>query len=323
MKPIGGYFELELSKGGMHYHGTPYVLKSGRAALREIFRYIKPSLVYLPYYTCDALLEPFEAEGVEFRFYEINEFLEPVCSFDLLPGEYLLYINYFDLKRDAVQQLSSLYKDKLIVDCTQSFFMQGNGVSWFFNSCRKFFGVPDGAYLYVPDGVSLPTKYAANEDYSVEHLVKRFNGHPGEGYRFFQDNEKLAGGEVFAISKLSEYLLSQINYDQVATQRRENYKFLQARLQHINLLPAQPVTENVPMCYPLLLNEKVDKASFFDRQIFVPSFWKDTLERADKGFNHEKWLTEHLLPLPVDQRYSRDDMELIISVVSEVVNKNV
>jgi len=311
MKETGGYFELELAKGTHRYHDTPYVMKSGRAALHHIFNYIKPNLVYIPYYTCNALLEPFKTTNIRYEFYTVNKHLEPENLVELKPGEYFLYINYLDLKRETVAALSEKYKDKLIVDCTQAFFMKGNNRSWFFNSCRKFFGVPDGSYIYLPEGIEIPIIENRNEEYIIDHLLKRFNGYTQEGYEFFVQNELLAGIGVFGISLLSEYLLSHIDYVTVIEKRRSNYNYLHDRLKHINLFDASLGSDNVPMSYPLLSDRNIDKDALIARQIFIPTFWKDTLSRKIDGFEFEKSLSDKLCPLPVDQRNSIASMELV------------
>src|SRR5438105_659889 len=118
MKSIGGYFELELQNEGKHFHDTSYRLKNGRAALHYILKTIKPSLVYVPYYTCDSLIEPFKVSGFQYQFYEINENMEPKELPDLNPGEYFLYVNYLGIKGKTVATLSERYKSKLIIDAT-------------------------------------------------------------------------------------------------------------------------------------------------------------------------------------------------------------
>ncbi len=319
MKEIGGYFELELSKKNEHYHDTPYRLKSGRSSLQHILNTIKPSLVYIPYYTCDTLLEPFDAAGIGYKFYRINELLEPENTVELNKGEYFLYINYFDLKRNTVERLSEKYKDKLIVDCTQAFFMKGNGVSWFFNSCRKFFGVPEGSFMYCPAGKELPVIETKNEDYIIEHLLKRFNGHTNEGYKLFQENEILVGKGINGMSKLSDYLLSGINYNEIMEKRRSNYDFLHKQFKSINTFEVVTGNTNVPMCYPLLLNKEVNKSDLFKLNIFIPTLWKDTHNRGMNGFEFEKSFTERLWPLPIDHRYSFEDMELLYSSIAGIL----
>lgn len=318
MKPIGGYFELELQKGRHSYHDTPHVLKSGRSSLHYIFTITKPSLVYIPYYTCDGLLESFTASGVNYRFYEINELLEPVSLPKLKKDELFLYINYFDCKRPYTIKLSEHYGEQLIVDATQAFFMKGNGKSWFFNSCRKFFGVPDGSYLYVPKGKKVDVVTGRNENYLTDHLIKRFNGHANDGYKPFVENEILCGAEIVGISKISEFLLSNIKYAKVATQRRLNYEYLHESFKQANLLSIKLHRNSVPMCYPLLVKKVPQREFLYAQQLFVPTFWREVPGRVSNGFETEKSVAQHLLPLPIDHRYGRKDMKTIINLIKQM-----
>ena len=109
MKPIGGYFELELLKASL-YHQT-LALKSGRAAFHWILKNNRKN-VYIPFYTCNALLEPIKRIDIPFEFYGLNQALEPKFLPNLEKDEYLLYINYFDIKRDTVEKLSQKYGER-------------------------------------------------------------------------------------------------------------------------------------------------------------------------------------------------------------------
>jgi hypothetical protein len=319
MNAIGGYFGLELMKGPNVYHHAPHAFKSGRSSLRFIFEKTTPSLVYVPFYTCDGLLEPFEETNTKYCFYAINHLLEPKRLPELKEGEYFLYINYFDIKREIVGRLSEKYGDKLIVDCTQAFFMPGNGKSWFFNSCRKFFGVPDGSFLYPPEGTDISDNTPQNEDYIVDHLLQRFNGHTREGYSFFLKNEVLCGGNVAGMSKLSACLLSNVDYEEVIRRRKFNYNYLENIFGSTNLLWIEPGNECVPMVYPLLLPKTPDRRLLAGSDIFIPSFWPDVLRRDYAEFEIECSISGDLLPLPVDHRYSTGEMFMIASRIKSLL----
>ena len=312
MKPIGGYFELELKKGHRVYHNTPYALKSGRSSLHYIFSLYRPERVYIPYYTCNGLLESFTASGVQYEFYAIDEQLDPVTLPKLAKNEYFLYVNYFDIKRETVSRLSKKYGDKLLVDATQAFFMKGNGKSWYFNSCRKFFGVPDGSYLYKPTGKKVPEIKTSNEKYITEHLIKRFNGHTTEGYNAFVENEILCGAEIEGISKLSHHLLSNVGYEKVAERRRANFEYLHKIFKDSNLLSVKLLRNNVPMCYPLLVPGPLNRELLYKEKIFIPVFWKEVLNRSDTGYETEKTITKNLIPLPIDHRYTNSDLKTMV-----------
>jgi hypothetical protein len=317
MNPIGGYYGLELAKGPYSYHTTPYTFKSGRSSLHSILRLLRPALVYIPFYTCNGLLESFQAANTPYCFYSINDRLEPDDLPDLEEHEYFLYINYFDIKRSFVNKLSDKYAGKLIVDCTQAFFMKGNGQSWFFNSCRKFFGVPDGSFLYAPDRTSMPLAPGINEQYTVEHLLLRFNGHTEEGYQAFLENELLCGTEITGMSVLSQYLLSNINYAEVIARRTANYLCLDKVLAGLPGFSPEPRDLGVPMVYPLLLHKEPDRKLFNSHRIYLPAFWADVLHREERGFDTEKRITAQLLPLPVDHRYDNNDMERMITLIKQ------
>lgn len=315
MKPVGGYFELELSKGLYAYHEVPYTFKSGRSALHYILRVCKPTLVYVPFYTCNALLQSFEAAGVAFKLYAIDESLEPVTVPELADDEYFLYINYFGLKEATVSKLSVRYNDRLIVDCTQAFFTKGNGRSWFFNSCRKFFGVPDGAWLYPPDHIQVEVIECRNDVYTMEHLIKRFNGHVQEGYTAFKENEKLCGPEIKGMSVISQNLLSQINYDEVIATRRANFDCLHRIFSNQNQFAIIAGEESVPMAYPLIPDYHIDRDVLYNNGIYIPTFWSEVKSGTETGYETERKLAENLLPLPVDHRYNEADMQRMAAVI--------
>lgn len=315
MKPVGGYFELELNKGRYSYHEVPYTFKSGRSALHYMLRLCKPSIVHIPFYTCSALLQSFEAAGVIFRFYTIDENLEPVTLPELANDEYFLYINYFGLKDATVNKLSAKYGNRLIADCTQAFFTKGNGRSWFFNSCRKFFGVPDGAYLYPPDHIQVEVIENRNEVYTVQHLVKRFNGHIREGYTAFKENEKLCGPEIKRMSAISENLLSHIDYSEVIASRRANFDCLHKIFKSQNQLAIITGEENVPMVYPLMTANQTNRNILYDNGVYIPTFWAEVKAGREAGYETERKLAEKLLPLPIDHRYTEADMRSMAAVM--------
>lgn len=318
MNEIGGYFGLEFDKGYNVYHNTPHMFKSGRASLHYILNVLEPSLVYIPFYTCNALIDSLEAAKRQFRFYSIDNTLEPDELPELEANEYILYVNYFDIRRKTVEKLSRMFGDRLIVDCSQAFFMKGNGKSWFFNSCRKFFGVPDGSYLYPPDTVNVKAVETRNEKYEFDYLLKRFNGRTREGYPSFLKNEAMLGTDVCGMSLLSECLLSNINYQNIINKRNANFHFLDSTYASINLLETHDQID-APMYYPLLLPKSLDRESLYKNDIFIPMFWRDVLTRNYEGFETEKKLTENLYPLPIDHRYDREHLEKMNEVINSLL----
>jgi hypothetical protein len=261
------------------------------------------------------ILQSFEAAGVAYRLYAINASMEPVTLPVLAKDEYFLYTNYFGIKDAVVNSLSARYGNQLIVDCTQAFFTKGNGQSWYFNSCRKFFGVPDGAYLYAPGTVSIDAVESRNEEYTVAHLIKRFNGQVQEGYTAFKENETLCGSGITGMSVISEYLLSHINYTEVIAARKANFNCLHYIFKNLNQFAIITDGESVPMVYPLITPYHTDRDKLYRNGIYVPTFWEEVKEGSEKGFETESKLAESLLPLPIDHRYQQADMQRMAAVI--------
>ena len=147
MNSIGGYFEIELPQG-KEYHQNAIRLNTGRNAFEYVLRVKKYKKVYLPYYTCDVMLEPINKLALQYEFYHIDENFSPVFDFiRIQPDEVFVYNNYFGICDMQVSRVKSKCKN-LIIDNSQSFFSQPLPSVDTFYSARKFFGISDGAYLY-------------------------------------------------------------------------------------------------------------------------------------------------------------------------------
>jgi hypothetical protein len=147
MRHIGGYFELELPRAGKSFHPKAMALSSGRACLAAILEQKKPRKVYLPFYVCDAVLAPMREAGIPVTFYRLAQDLTPKNLPAPHTRELVLAVNYFGLQSKLIKNLSKRYGNNFIADHTQAFFEKPTSGYWAFCSARKFFGVPDGAYL--------------------------------------------------------------------------------------------------------------------------------------------------------------------------------
>ena len=117
MKAIGGYYSLELPKH-KEYHTDAIKLNTGRNCLEYILRVRHYKKVYIPYYTCSVLLEPFKKLGINYSFYNIDNNLEIDNDITTRDEEALLYVNYFGLKDTYIKYLSEQYGQNLIIDNT-------------------------------------------------------------------------------------------------------------------------------------------------------------------------------------------------------------
>lgn len=315
MKEIGGYFELELRQG-KHYHQGALQLNTARNCFEYILRARKYSKIYIPYYTCEVLLEPIIKCNVEYEFYPIDLTLEPKTLPILHSNEAFLYTNYYGLKQAYIETLAAHYGSQLIVDNSQAFFAPALSDIDTFYSARKFFGVPDGAYLYTtaPTDLSLPTFVSFH---NMGHLLVRADSNAEAGYKAFQDNEEaLCHAPISIMSNLSQKILCGIDYEQVQQQRRDNYQTLAAALGKSNKLQLTLPVDDVPMVYPFLTTDDTLRARLIQNKIFIPTYWQNVLQWTNEQQFLERQLVQYLLPLPIDQRYNAQDMQIIISHIN-------
>ena len=306
-EPIGGYFQLETSRG-TEYWRDAMRLNTARSCLRCLIRSFHIRKLYVPRYTCPVVWDAVQAEGCEAEYYSVTPDLMPLSPFP--EDAYILYTDYLGVCAENVKKLARRYP-KLIVDCAQSFYSPPAGVAAFYSS-RKFFGVPDGAYLCSREIVQGPLEPDSSAD-RCSHLLLRADRGPQVGYpAFLRNEERLSVEGVKGMSKLTQTLLKGIPYGSVAQTRRSNYAVLQEELGEINewrgVLPA----EAVPMAYPFLYKKVGLRQKLIEEGIFVPTFWKGQTD-PDTG----SYMERYLLPLPIDQRYNGGDMRRILRIVRE------
>ncbi len=320
MRPIGGFFELELGRRRRPMHGDAVALSSGRACFNAIVEQIRPDKMYVPFFVCNAVLEPLIANGIPFEYYPLDEDLEPTLAVRPADNEYLLYVDYFGLKAAASRRLVETSGTAIIVDASQAFFAPGRPDAWSFNSARKFFGVPDGGYLYGP--LSVRDGYPQRDDIPYEHLINRWLGRTEEAWRQYQASEKLVGIEPRAMSRLSAHLLATIDYEAVRMARVRNFETVHERLGHLNDLSLAlcPLEDQVPFCYPFLPGSRARREQLWERSLFVPMLWPDVTDRTGQDFAWERDLASRLLPLPIDQRYELHEIERLCDGVLDILS---
>jgi hypothetical protein len=315
VKPIGGFFELEI-RDGIEYHKDALRLNSGRNALEYVLRAKRYRKVHLPFYTCDAVLQPIDRLAVSFAFYHINERFEPVFDLTSLKGdEAFVYVNYFGLFDEVVESLAGICRN-LIVDNAQAFYsMPIPGVDTFY-SPRKFFGVTDGSYLYTDRPLNEPLE--REESYErCEHLLRRIDSGPEDAYpRFLKSEEVFDSLPLRSMSDLTRRILRGIDYDEAARRRVSNYRGLHEALRGVNSLGCDLRDGQVPMVYPFLGSRKGLRDYLISRRIYVARYWPNVLEWTKEGSVEHEYAM-NLVPLPVDQRYDTSDMEAIVGAVTE------
>ena len=313
MNSIGGYFELELQVN-KEYHKNSLKLNTGRNALEYILLANNYKKIYLPYYSCDVLIQPIKKNKIEFEFYRINQKFEPIFDYDKLkPKEAFLFINFFGLKDLFINEKLLKYSN-LILDNSQSFFSKAIKNIDSFNSARKFFGVPDGAYLFCNNKLNIDLQLHISYN-KTEHLLKRIDLSPEDGFIDFKKNEKYLNDiPMLNMSKLSEKILQSINYKSIASIRRDNFFKLDNALSNLNHLKFDLTNKSVPFIYPFLSLDKTKRKKLLENKIYTAKYWPNVLNLVNKDTLEYKF-SEDLICLPIDQRYSSKEMQKIINIM--------
>ena len=312
-KEIGGYFGLELNQG-KPYHEKAIELNTARNAFEYILKANRYTKVYLPYYTCEAMLEPLNKLNIPYEFYQINKVFKPIFSKELKEKEAFVYTNYWGINQHIVKILKNRFGNNLIVDNSQAFYAKPLENTDTFYSSRKFFGVADGAYLYCKN--RLNEEFSQDESYErMSHLLKRIDLSAAQGYNDFKTNDdSLINQPIKLMSKLTKAILESVDYNKVAKIRRDNFEFLHKKLKDLNVLNFDLDNESVPMVYPFLIKRDGLKQELINNKIFVATYWPMVKEKAPTD-SFERYLYDYLLPLPVDQRYNTIDLKQILNLI--------
>ena len=319
-KAIGGYLSLEISKAQNGYIHTKGIhLNSGRNALEYILKSIPVvQKLYIPYYTCDVILEPINKLGIPYGYYRIDEHLELADEIQLDKDEYLLVTNYFGIKDAYIKKLAKQYGKRLIVDNAQALYAeQLEGIKTIY-SPRKFVGIPDGGIAYIDNGLDVADMEQDVSYNRCSHLLKRLDLGAEAGYNDFRANSRqLVNQPIRRVSNLTWHLLQGIDFEEVKKRRWKNFMQLHQALSSINRLHI-PETETFacPMVYPLYTSDMTLKNYLIENKIFVATYWPNVLNWCKEGMlEHE--LASKVIAIPIDQRYKNEDMNRIIQTLND------
>lgn len=318
-KAIGGYFSLELPyNNNGEYHRNAIRLNSGRYCLEYVLRVKKYKKVYLPYYMCDAVLQPINKLGLDYQFYHIDRYFHISETLHPKRDEVILYCNYFGLMDEYVKIVTDRYAPNIIIDNTQAFFSRPLPEIDTFYTCRKFFGVADGAYLYTDKEADfdIPQDYSSSR---MLFLLDRLDKSAEKAFSDYHKNEDFLDHDTIKrMSKVTQTIMSSIDYRDIAGRRLYNFDYLNDKFGLSNGLEIHLEKGSIPMIYPYFVKDENLRKKLIDHKIYIPSYWPNVSSWCN-SIDIETYFSYLLLPLPVDQRYGIEDMDTIHSVITEVV----
>ncbi len=314
-KEIGGYLELETFSGPM-LHEKALALNSGRACIEYLIEQKKIRKMAIPHFVCDVVADSCRKLGVELRRYHVDEQFRPV---DVQPEEDCCFylVNFYGFLDEAALRAYAEKFPRLIMDNAQAYFSPALPGADTLYTCRKFFGVADGGFLYT----DAPKKdLPRDESHSrMDFVLGRYERPAGEFYaRAGENNELFSSLPPMAMSPLTENLLRAIDYEQVKQKRTANYRLLHELLSGINQLSC-PLVEGA-YAYPLLLpNGSEIRRALIEKKIFIPTLWPNVLqEQPEESLEYQ--LAKNILPLPCDQRYGAEEMHYLSEVINACIS---
>lgn len=312
MKEIGGYIELDTCRHAM-LHEDAILLNCGRNALAYLLEAKGIKKLYLPYFLCDSVANVCKKYGVEVVFYHIGENWLPKDL--IIDGDAWLYIvNFYgQITREDLARLAEVHNN-VIIDNAQAYFDAPLANVDTLYTCRKFFGVSDGAILYTNS--KLERSLEIDESFNrIHYILGRYERTASEFYEEAAQNNDIFDNEpIKEMSRLTKNLLRSIDYEYVKQVRTNNFAYLHEKLREVNKLNIRLI-EGAFM-YPLLIDDGMKiRKQLQQMKIYIPTLWPNVLEECKPDTLEYKFAAE-ILPIPVDQRYGFKDMEHLVNVIN-------
>lgn len=315
MKEIGGYFEFERSYR-YEYHQHCLRINTGRNAVLYAIKKRDYQKIFIPHYICQSIVGVLTKNNIPFQFYPLNHSLEPLLK-TVDRADCVLFVNYFgQYDNQQIKMFANRFKN-IIVDNTHAFFQLPVKDIDTVYTCRKFFGVPDGAYLYF-HGLQQENSLEQGQSYNnMAHLLGRFETSAEKYYSVYRAHEEYLDAQpVRKMSALTQNLLKSFDYKLIQRIRKDNFKTLHKHLSRVNNMAINH--QAGLFMYPLLIpNGSAVKMELIKNKIYVPTLWPNVLETAEKS-SIEYYFSDNLVLLPIDQRYGKEEMQYILNMLKEL-----
>ena len=303
-----------------------------------------PKRCLMPAYMCDSVFQPFRHRGWELIFYAVDSGLgstgETLFQIILETNPGLIFVHSYygtDTFGDLRAQLPVFRKSGVFVmeDVTQSYYLEAAGqeADFVVGSLRKWYPVPDGGFV-VSDLPLAEDVLRDGEAYAEERLkplIQKWEYLQGvevlaenSKESFLQKNRSLEEAldryeGVRRMSGVSAAILSETDEEEARQKRAENQSFLYDKMIGMKRLRPVLVMQGVeaPLYLPVYAKEREDLQRFLtEHDIYAPVLWPVSEDTPDFFEGDEEYIYEHLLAIPIDQRYGIREMERIAQVLS-------
>lgn len=311
METIGGHFSAFLNARS-NYISANFYYESARSALYSIIIKCRPKHVYIPNYICEAVPDVIERAGSIPIRYSIDNSFKAEMNYDLKSDDLVLLVNYFGLCGDKItEQLKTMPKSQVLVDCSQGMFQEKFDCLATFYSVRKFVPTPDGGF--VATSLDLEVE-SSNETKSIDrygYLLKRVSFEPEisrEDYLVAENS--IRDASLREMSVFSKSILRVVDLSHIKDMRRKNFMTL---LRGLSSTFDLDLGDQVPLCFPYAhQNVKILRQYLIDNRVLTPKYWPGIIPLN----NFETFLLENVVYLPIDHRYTEEHMSHIINLIT-------
>lgn len=349
---IGGQFWYEdriFKDENSEIRANNIILDGASSSIRfiiECLKMEKNEYVLLPSYLCPTIIENFNKYEINIEFFNINRDL----SIDLeglkrkiqkINAKAVYIINYFGICYDksTVDYFKKLKENGIIIieDSVQALPLNWNETfigDFVFNSLRKF-AAADGSILIVNEKNNKSShEFKVNYKYfDLIHKARR------EKTKFIEgtiNNEEVflelfnkaemeyqKNNEISALTKEDRNKLLSINYEYIYNRRKENLIYLYDNFKNmsgINIITDIKVLDKfIPIGFVILIeNRDGIRKELFNKRIFCPVLWDLSNEKYIEDFKESKYISEHILMIPIDQRYCAEDYMAVIEFFKSI-----
>lgn len=327
MNEYGGclYFE-PLMHGGDNkgywdkYNPNKVDVDSGRSAIQYILEKGGYKKIWLPIYNCPLVESRIvSTTNIEIKWYNLNcDFSPQIDETELQDEDIILWVNYCGVMPqqliDRVCDIQNRTKAHIIIDNIPAYFSEPREQVYNIYSCRKFLGVPDGGHIIKAEieKRDLPT-YSSAENYL--YLLQAFEEGSNSAYPNYLISESRfkESNIAYGMPKLTKQILKNIDYAAIKAKRKENFDRLHQYLSSSNRMEMD-VETTTPSVYPYLTSRKDLREKLLNNHVYVSRFWKSVLSNGQSNA-FERDLSEYLIPLPIDQRYTLEDIDKLANMV--------
>ncbi|OQA55486.1 MAG: hypothetical protein BWY45_02203 [Euryarchaeota archaeon ADurb.Bin294] len=337
------FYYLTHSAGRNNY----LFVQDGRQAIKAVLRQIKnvrEKNCYLPAYLCHSIIQPFREMGLNIDFYNHEHPLIQNID-ENIRDSVILIIDYFGTEFFRTEKIIKFLEqgNSVIIDTTHSILNERRRKLchedlYYIASLRKTFPIPDGAVIFHShNNLELDLGCSINYMSMLDAMIlKRFylerTAEPsnvlnpdlkGLFLSLYTEYEECKDKEDVHISKIpliSLMILSNLRFNTLLGRRNRNIITIYENACNNEIFLFDIKEIRSPFMLPLILqnNEKRDnlKNLLLKNNIYPPLHWKIQGLIPEK-FGYEHQLSSKILSIPIDQRYSTEDMVSIANVINE------